>query len=214
MGEKIKFSRNYHDLSTDTGYQFEFFCDHCGNGFRSTFQVSFSGRASKILNAASTLFGGVLGSVSSVGNSVRDAGWERAHDKAFLEAIDELSPNFIQCPHCMKWVCREDCWNLKKGLCKDCAPDLGVEMAKAQSDRSVEEIHAHAAMAEEDKKLDTAQWRQNIKASCPKCEAPLAVNAKFCPDCGAKIQAEEKCRGCGVKLTPNAKFCPECGEKV
>ncbi|HNW75824.1 MAG TPA: zinc ribbon domain-containing protein [Bacteroidales bacterium] len=214
MSEKIKFSRNYHDLSTDTGYQFEFFCDHCGNGFRSTFQGSFSGRASKFLNAASTLFGGALGSVSSAGNSLRDAGWERAHDKAFMEAVEELTPFFIQCPNCKKWVCREDCWNLKKGLCKDCAPDLGVEMAKAQSDRSVEEIHAHAAMAEEDKKLDTAHWRENIKATCPKCEAPLATNAKFCPECGAKIKAEDNCPACGAKLTPNAKFCPECGEKI
>lgn len=121
MGEKTSFSRNYHDLSTDTGYQFEFFCDQCGNGFRSTLQGSFSGRATQILNAAGTLLGGVLGNVSSDVATVRDSGWEKAHEKAFLEAIDELAPHFIQCPHCMKWVCREDCWSLKKGLCTDCA---------------------------------------------------------------------------------------------
>lgn len=126
MSEKINFSRNYHDLSTDTGYQFEFFCDQCGNGYRSTFRGSFTGRASHLLNAASTMLGGVLGSVPSDANGARDAGWERAHEKAFLEAIEELSPRFIQCPHCMKWVCREECWNLKKGVCTDCAPDPGV----------------------------------------------------------------------------------------
>jgi hypothetical protein len=123
MSEMTSFSKNYHDLSTDTGYQFEFFCDHCGTGYRSTFQGSFSGRASQLLNAASTLLGGVLGSVPQDGNSVRDAVWEHAHEKAFLEAIDELNPQFIQCPVCLKWVCREECWNLKKGLCKDCAAD-------------------------------------------------------------------------------------------
>lgn len=43
--------------------------------------------------------------------------------------------------------------NNKKDLCKQCAPDLGVEMAKAQAERSVQEIHAHACMAEEEKRL-------------------------------------------------------------
>ena len=40
---------------------------------------------------------------------------------------------------------------MKKGLCKHCAPDLGVEMSAAQSSRSVEEIWRHAAMSAEDK---------------------------------------------------------------
>ncbi len=25
----IQFTRNYNDLSTDAGFQFEFYCDHC-----------------------------------------------------------------------------------------------------------------------------------------------------------------------------------------
>jgi predicted amidophosphoribosyltransferase len=87
-------------------------------------------------------------------------------------------------------------------------------MAYAQSEKSVEEIHEHAAMAEEDKKLGTEYWRTNIRATCPKCEAPLAANAKFCPNCGAKLNEDNKCAHCGAKLTPGAKFCPECGEKV
>ncbi len=121
MSEMTRFSKNYHDLSTDSGYQFEFFCDLCGTGYRSTFHGSLSGRASQLLTAASNLIGGVLGAAPSDGNNIRDAGWEKAHEKAFLEAIDEVSPHFIQCPQCLKWVCREECWNLKKGLCKDCA---------------------------------------------------------------------------------------------
>ena len=87
-------------------------------------------------------------------------------------------------------------------------------MAFAQSQKSVEEIHAHAAMAEEDKHLGAENWRQNIMATCPKCEAPLASNAKFCPECGEKLKKEDKCPSCGAKLTPNAKFCPECGSKT
>ncbi len=126
----------------------------------------------------------------------------------------EIRPDFVQCPRCSSWVCRESCWNTKRGLCKHCAPDLGVEMSAAQASRSVEEVWAHAAMAEEDKKLSVENWRETIRASCPKCEAPLATNAKFCPECGEKLKAAEECAGCGAKLTPNAKFCPECGQKT
>jgi predicted amidophosphoribosyltransferase len=69
-------------------------------------------------------------------------------------------------------------------------------------------------MAEEDKKLGEEHWRQTIRASCPECEAPLASNAKFCPECGAKLKDAKLCAKCGAKITPGAKFCPECGEKT
>jgi hypothetical protein len=122
--------------------------------------------------------------------------------------------DFIQCPRCSSWVCRERCWNTKRALCKECAPDLGVEMSAAQVSRSVEEIWAHAAMAEEDKHLDKAEWREIIRASCPQCEAPLATNAKFCAECGFKLKGAAHCTECGAKLAPNAKFCAECGNRV
>ena len=34
------FTRNYNDLSTDAGFQFEFYCDCCGNGVKSSFVES------------------------------------------------------------------------------------------------------------------------------------------------------------------------------
>lgn len=89
-----------------------------------------------------------------------------------------------------------------------------MEMAAAQASKSVEEVWAHAAMAEEDKKLATEYWRENIRASCPNCEAPLASNAKFCPECGAPLKVRENCPACGSKVTPGSKFCPECGTKL
>ncbi|MDP4280610.1 MAG: zinc-ribbon domain-containing protein [Bacteroidota bacterium] len=214
MANNMKFGDNYSDISTDTAFQFEFRCECCGTAYRSTAKAYITGRASQLLGAAGSLFGGFLGSVSSVGNTVKDAAWKKAHDKAFQEAIEEMTPMFIQCPHCHAWVCREQCLNTRKGLCKNCAPDLGVEMSYAQSMKSVEEIHEHAAMAEEDKKLGVENWRSNIRATCPKCNAPLASNAKFCPECGAPLKQEDKCPHCGTKVTPGAKFCPECGGKI
>jgi len=30
MSDKIAFTKNYSDLSTNQGFQFEFYCDRCG----------------------------------------------------------------------------------------------------------------------------------------------------------------------------------------
>ncbi len=214
MSDQIEFTSNYSDLSTDKGFQFEFDCNRCSNGFRTRFQPWVVGSVSSVLDAAGSLLGGVFSSAADVGERVRSAGWQKAHDEAFAAAIAEIRPNFVQCPRCSQWVCRKSCWNTKRGLCKECAPDLGVEMSAAQASRSVEEVWAHAKMAEEDKRLAEGNWRQTIVASCPNCGAPQATNAKFCPECGTRLKADQHCSQCGAMLTPGAKFCPECGTKV
>ena len=43
------FTSNYSDISNDLGYQFEFFCDKCGSGHRSTFETNSVGVASSLL---------------------------------------------------------------------------------------------------------------------------------------------------------------------
>jgi membrane protease subunit (stomatin/prohibitin family) len=212
---KIEFTNNYSDLSTDQGFQFEFYCDRCGTGYRTQFQASAIGTVSSALDTASNLFGGIFGRAADLGESARSATWEKAHDDAFVKAMKELKPDFVQCPRCSSWVCRKSCWNTKKGLCKECAPDLGVEMAAAQAERTVEEIWAHSKMAEEDREmLKEESWREGVRATCPNCSAPLAADVKFCPECGAKIKAQTHCTECGAKLNPGSKFCAECGAKV
>ncbi len=214
MNDKIVFTKNYQDHSTDRGFQFEFFCDRCGTGHSTRFQAYAAGSVSTALDAASSLLGGVFNSAANMGERVKSAGWQKARDDAFVKAANELKPDFIQCPRCSIWVCKEKCWNTQKGLCKNCAPDLGVEMAAAQSSRTVEEIWAHSKVAEEDRSmLKDEAWREGVRATCPNCNAPLAKNAKFCPECGAAIKAEKFCSNCGAKLAADAKFCAECGTK-
>lgn len=55
---------------------------------------------------------------------------------------------------------------------------------------------------------------------CPECHAQMAVNQRFCGQCGYDSTKEEEnktekivCKNCGHELQSNAKFCPECGKK-
>jgi hypothetical protein len=211
MAGEIEFVSNYSDLSTDNGFQFEFTCNRCANGYRTEFDTWELSAAATVLDGASGFLGGVFSQGASAALRVKSAAWEKASDKAFRKAVADIRPKFVQCPRCSAWVCRAQCWNEKKGLCKQCAHDLGVEMAAAQADKSVEEVWAHAAMSEEDKHLSRADWREGITATCPGCGAPQATNAKFCPECGRDLKAGKHCSQCGAKLQPSAKFCAECG---
>lgn len=128
MVDSLQFTRNYNDLGTERGFQFEFFCDRCGNGFRTPFKSFGLGAVDGVVDVANSLLGGILGRAADVSDRISSASRERAHDQAFMEAANQLRPEFMQCPRCSSWVCRKSCWNHKKGLCKGCAPDLGVTM--------------------------------------------------------------------------------------
>jgi RNA polymerase subunit RPABC4/transcription elongation factor Spt4 len=49
---------------------------------------------------------------------------------------------------------------------------------------------------------------------CKNCNTGIDERAKFCPECGAKVNNELACSACNTKLTANVKFCPQCGTKV
>lgn len=48
---------------------------------------------------------------------------------------------------------------------------------------------------------------------CIKCGANLREGAKFCSECGS-TQEKQKCTGCQADLKPGSKFCAECGTKT
>jgi len=206
----IKFVRNYNDESTERGFQFEFYCDRCGTGYRTPFKTSATGMMSEALDVASGLLGGVLGRVANVGDRIHSAAWEKAHDHAFTEAVEEARPNFFQCPRCSKWVCREHCLNEARGLCKDCAPDAATEFAVAQVEAEIEQ--GKEIIRETKYVTDKEQFKTAIRAACPACGAAVG-SGKFCPECGAPLSQDRFCTECGGKIAANAKFCPECGAK-
>jgi hypothetical protein len=210
----IQFTKNHSDHSTDRGYQFEFFCDRCGNGFRSEFKASASGLAASALRAAGGLFGGMLGQAGSSAYEIQRAVAGPAHDKAFREAIEQAKPHFRQCPRCSKWVCQATCWNAQRALCYDCAPDIQTELASAQVQATVEQMKQKLQSADMTKGLDLAgEQTGGAVARCPACGA-LAQGGKFCPECGKPLRPKDACPKCGAKVEASTKFCPECGSKM
>jgi hypothetical protein len=206
----IQFVRNYNDESTERGFQFEFYCDRCGTGYRTPFKASATGMVSEALDVASGLLGGVLGKAADVSDRIHSAAWESAHDKAFAEAVEEVKPNFVQCPRCTQWVCRQSCWNHERGLCKECAPDVATEYAAAQVETEI--AQGQEIIRQTQYVTDKEQFKTTIRAACPECGAAVS-GGKFCPECGAALTTAKFCIECGSKIEATAKFCPECGAK-
>jgi Double zinc ribbon/Prokaryotic RING finger family 2 len=204
-----QFTRNYTDRSSDKGYQFEFYCDKCGTGLRSSFQANKLGVAAGLLRAASSLFGGALGGAAQSADYVKDALRGEGWDSAFKSAIDEAKPRFRQCTRCGKWVCPEVCWNESRTLCKVCAPELAEEGAVLQARLEAEQLGQKMRAPEPAVQAD-APGRAH--ATCPHCSVAVDAAAKFCPECGKSLAVAPACGKCGAKFTGAGKFCPECGE--
>jgi hypothetical protein len=208
------FTKNYRDHSNDTGFQFEFFCDKCGNGFRSGFQASALGVGSKVLKGLGSLFGG--GKMYQAGyaaDHMKDGLRGGAWDEAFAKAIGEMKPKFHQCTRCGDWVCPDVCWNESRQLCEQCAPDLGEEAAAAQARVAAEQMEQKIRAVDQVGDVDASA---PMIGACPHCQARINPGSKFCSSCGkptavAAAAAAKFCSNCGGKLAASARFCGECG---
>lgn len=47
---------------------------------------------------------------------------------------------------------------------------------------------------------------------CPDCKTQLPAGAKFCHQCGRRLDVQ--CPHCGASLIPGSVFCTECGHKL
>lgn len=210
--EHTAFTRNHSDHSSDKGYQFEFFCDRCGTGYRTRFQTNTLGITAGLLRAASSVLrNGILGGVAQGADQLRETLRGEGWDAAFKEAVDEARPHFRQCTRCGRWMCPAVCWNEAQRLCKNCAPDLADEGAalKARLDAQQLEAQMRAPAAAG---ATTNAAGSAAAPNCPHCHATLAAPAKFCPECGKSLAAPPACRQCGAVFAGAGKFCTECGE--
>ena len=207
----IEFTDNYQDLSTESGYQFKFFCESCGNGYMSSWKASKAGIADR---AAARRRQHARRHLGTRGNTRRQICATRRRARRTTtpsqEAVAEIRPLFVQCKRCGQWVCREICWNAERGLCTECAPILQREMAAKQAEIAVEQ--ADEKLREQDLTEGVNFDRQAV-VICPTCGAETE-GGKFCPECGASLAPKTECPQCGAKFKPGAKFCPECGNKM
>ncbi len=203
---EISFSDNYSDLSEREGFQFEFYCERCGDAWRSEFKRYAAGTAGSILDTASSLLGGLLGGARDVADRIGDAGYRKAHDKAFAEAVEQAKVHFKRCRRCGNYFCAK-CFNPSVNLCTGCAPSVEDEANVAAREAEIEMARqkAQAAVMRGKKTTDG-------HVVCEACGARVAM-AKFCAECGAKMEIKPLCSACQAELVPGAKFCPECGEK-
>ncbi len=210
MSTPIPFTGNYDDLSTDTGFQFKFYCERCQNGYMSTYQRSSVGVAGQLLQGASSLFGGLFSQGADASYHVQRLVGGPAHDAALRQAVEEIAPIFHQCKHCGDWVCAEVCWNPQAGQCKNCAP-VAQEVETSARARHVQTQVTNDLFLEENVRMSAKGKQVAEKCSC----GAATLGKKFCPDCGKPTGAGSKfCSECGARGTPGAKFCPECGHKM
>ncbi|HOS92419.1 MAG TPA: zinc ribbon domain-containing protein [Armatimonadota bacterium] len=206
----VEFVNNYEDLSTDKGFQFKFFCEHCGNGYMTQYKVSKLGVATGLLDAAGRLFGGALNRAADSGYEIQRSIGGPAHDAALREAVEEVKAHFKQCSRCGQWVCPEHCWNASRGMCERCAPDLAEEIAAAQQEAAIEQVREKVREIDYTKDLDLGT---PASATCPHCGAKTGPG-KFCTECGKPLAARTECPQCGQELKAGARFCSECGARI
>jgi hypothetical protein len=215
------FTRNYEDNSSESGFQFTFYCDLCNDGYKTKFIPSESNKRAgffkgigKAVSFGADLVGrGGFGYKLERGTDIlseRFEGmspeWRKEHEAAFKLAQDEAREHFKRCPRCRQYVCDND-WNEQDGLCVECAPRESVEVAAARAEKMVEDIKSKADDTEVF--TGTIERRQTI---CPQCGKPSG-GGKFCNNCGAPL-ALNKCPKCGAKNLAGTKFCGECGTKL
>ena len=217
------FTRNYEDNSTEAGYQFTFYCDHCRDGFKSSFIESTTykkGRSLRTLTEGASVLGGLLGgAIGQLSNASERAGsllqqnfedrspaWMKEHEEAFDAAQNEAQPHFHRCNGCSSYVC-DACYNEDEGLCIGCAPRQEVYVAKAKADAMKRNIDAAGQ--------DATVWQGNIESKttvCPVCGKP-AGSGKFCNNCGASMELRV-CPNCGAKNALTVRFCNNCGASL
>jgi hypothetical protein len=213
--EEVRFGDNYRDLCVESGvnagFQFEFFCERCGDSWRTQFVPYRSGQASGWLGKVGSMVGGILGGAGEALEGLAESGWGKARDAAFRSALEQAKIHFHRCARCFQYVC-DRCWNREKGLCFNCAPDARVEVEAARAEGEVYAAGEKAAQEgiRRGKKMEVREERQLV---CPQCGTETK-GAAFCPECGTRLAVKARCPRCSAEIPSGVKFCPQCGQKV
>ncbi len=191
---------NYRDISTQAndlsaGFQFEFYCERCGESQRSAFSPyrrgQMTGWLSRLLFAFRDLHG-----ASRVSGIVSDAGLVSAKADALAQAQAAVQGRYQFCGGCQRRVGSE-CWSPGAQRCNDCG---GKQANQA--------MPLGAAAPSYGPNTGNAQGNA---MSCPQCNTP-SQGSRFCTGCGFDTASIHKaCPACGAVLPRQARFCTDCG---
>jgi RNA polymerase subunit RPABC4/transcription elongation factor Spt4 len=204
---EIHFRDNYHDLSTNSGFQFEFYCERCHDAWRSPFDRYAAGTVEGMLGAAEGLLGGFFGQARNALGSVSNAGYSSAKDGALRAAAKKAEGHFHRCPRCSENMC-DKCWNPDEGVCISCVPRLDAEISAIKREAKIASVREAAFAQATTSRADL----EDRAVSCRDCGSPVG-RAKFCPECGTSVSLTRACKGCDAEIPTSAKFCPECGAR-
>lgn len=217
------FTRNYHDNSTDAGFEFTFYCDCCQDGYKSSFIESDTYKKKSGLRGLAQGVG-ILGSLvggraSRVGYAAERGGsvlsqrfegkspeWHKEHEKAFTRCQNEVMQHFHRCPSCNTYAC-DHCLNEDEGLCVTCAPRQEVLVAKTRADAMKRNLFDAGQTA--------SVWQGQLESKttiCTVCGKP-AGKGKFCNNCGSDMSLK-KCPRCGEQNAQTIRFCNHCGQNL
>lgn len=211
MSEHVPFTDNFSDLSNADGYQFEFRCERCGNGYRSAFRRDPRAAGQKIARGLGNLFGGQLSQFTSMAENLLDRSTNSpAKDEALRAATAEIGPRFHQCRGCSDWVCGDVCWNDQVGQCVRCSPALTEELAQLQAEARRQQMRQRLETVDLVGGVDLGRQAQ---PRCPSCGAQ-SHGGKFCGECGASLVSVRVCTGCRAENPGTSRFCAECGTSL
>ena len=192
--------KNFRDVTASTsdlgaGFQFEFFCERCGETWRSPFKSYRKGQLTGLLSRSSALtqeLGGWMSGLSRVVSNIyrasrgvgafADAGTAGARAEAQTEAMALAKDRYHCCDTCQKWV-GDECFDERSGLCLDCVKG-GPQRNAGQGGGGL---------------------------ACPNCQTP-SQGGRFCAECGFDMASTHKsCPSCGATQPREARFCGDCG---
>jgi hypothetical protein len=190
---------NYRDISPNTGdvgagFQFEFFCESCGETWKSPFKPYRAGQAAGLFRRFGYIFNefAKISAVSDIvfkigrasGTTIETTG-NKPKAAALEEAVGAARQRYDQCSNCHTWVCA-NCYNESTQLCNKCENKVGGAGHGAAAGSA-------SAMA------------------CPNCQT-ASQGGRFCHECGFDMASTHKsCPSCGTTMPREARFCTDCG---
>ena len=207
---RIEFTDNYEDLSTESGYQFKFCCERCGNGYMSTWKASKAAWPPGLLRGAGSMFGGFLGSASSGADQHpgpgagprprRGAARGRRRDPPAVHPVQALRAVGV------RGGLLEQGTRPLRGLRAHGAARGGSLQAQITIDQAGEKLR-------EQDLTEGLDLKAPAVLICPSCGVENE-GGKFCAECGGSLLPKTECPKCGTKFKAGSKFCPECGLKT